>query len=105
MIIDVAKEFHVYPWGREQGERFRREILYPKLMEAVNVGNTPLVVDINGCRSLGSSFLEEAFGGLIRVNGMKKDAVKANLKIKKSPPALDIFVDAIWEYINKARPE
>ncbi|VUD48310.1 hypothetical protein TDB9533_01208 [Thalassocella blandensis] len=65
--IDVAKEFSARPYGRyrDDGEfsaqRFREEFLLPAFEQGL-----PFLVDLSGSNRYGSSFLEEAFGGLIR---------------------------------------
>jgi len=48
--------------GPFSGERFRREILLNAIAE--NAGN--ICINLDGVIGYGSSFLEEAFGGLIR---------------------------------------
>ena len=41
------------------------DILYPKFMESIKK-NEKLIVNLDGGYGYGSSFLEEAFGGLVR---------------------------------------
>ena len=66
ITIDLAKEFSPKPFGRYKtdgsysGEAFREEFLKPPLRERKKV-----VVDLSGSNLYGSSFLEEAFGGLL----------------------------------------
>lgn len=65
--IQVAREFSRHPAGRFEkdgpysGESFRRKFLVPHLRNG-----EAITVDLDGARGYGSSFLEEAFGGLIR---------------------------------------
>lgn len=65
--ISIAKDFSRYPAGRflddgpASGEQFRRDFLVD-IME----GNQKVNIDLDGTRGYGSSFLEEAFGGLTR---------------------------------------
>lgn len=65
--ISIANDFSRYPAGRFEtdgpysGEKFRKELLEPFVSKGEN-----LVIDLDGVRGYGSSFLEEAFGGLIR---------------------------------------
>jgi hypothetical protein len=69
--ISVAKDFSSTPgprWrheGKHSGEEFREEVLAPALMEAAAAGET-ILVDLDGSEGYASSFLEEAFGGLVR---------------------------------------
>jgi hypothetical protein len=70
-IINVVKDFHKEPYGRLPsdsagcdltcGETFRKSILAPAIREYDRV-----VVDLTGYNRYGRSFLDEAFGGLIR---------------------------------------
>lgn len=65
--ISVARDFAKAPIGRfrtdgpQSGEVFRVQCLRPALEKAEIVE-----VDLDGTEGYGSSFLEEAFGGLIR---------------------------------------
>lgn len=88
MLIKVAVEFTDTPGARYKyqgdypGEEFRDNLLYPKYEEAVEK-NEELIVDLDGGYGYGSSFLEEAFGGLVRkLKREKKDYTKV-LKVIK----------------------
>lgn len=111
MTIDVAQQFSAYPSGRvskdgeNNGERFRNEILVPALKKVLDDKNSAsvVIVDIDGCRTFGSSFLEEAFGGLARVPAFPFLEAVGRLKIKCSKPYLQIYHDAINEYLKDAK--
>lgn len=66
-IINVASDFSRFPAGRYlsdgpfTGEGFLREKLLPALEYSEKV-----VIELDGTLGYGSSFLEEAFGGLVR---------------------------------------
>ncbi|RUM95939.1 DUF4325 domain-containing protein [Pseudaminobacter arsenicus] len=112
MKIDVAKEFNSYPAGRfpedgtHNGQRFRDEFLTPAIKDILSSGsNEKLTIDIDGVRSFGSSFLEEAFGGLIRKGIFQKEVVENIIRIHCSKPHLYFFRDAIISYIAEARKE
>lgn len=78
--------------GPSSGEEFR-EWLVAELDK-----NPNLTVDLDGTEGYGSSFLEESFGGLIRI-GLDKNII-LNLKIiSKEEPEL---IDEIKNYINEA---
>jgi hypothetical protein len=70
VLIDVAVEFSATPGGRYKsegvfsGEEFREKFLEPHIKEGKN-----LAIDLDGPEGFTSSFLEEAFGGLVRVFG------------------------------------
>lgn len=65
--VSVARQFTVTPGGRYRrisefsGEEFRETMLLP----AASRGEL-VEVDLDGVLGYGSSFLEEAFGGLVR---------------------------------------
>jgi len=110
MTIDVAERFSRHPAGRvpsdgpDNGERFREEILVPALKEAIERNERArVIIDIDGCRAFGSSFLEEAFGGLARVPAFPLLKALKILKIKSEKPHLQIYKDAILEYLDDAK--
>jgi hypothetical protein len=70
VLIDVAKQFSSTPGGRYineslwSGQEFRERILEPLVTQ-----NKRLVIDLDGPEGFTTSFLEEAFGGLVRKFG------------------------------------
>ncbi len=110
MIIDLANEFSRYPSGRypsdgtHNGQAFRTEILVPALRRAISE-DTILVVDIDGVRTFGSSFLEEAFAGLVRLGLFDRGQLDRHLEIRCQKSHLKLFKDAILSLIREARPE
>ncbi|HXC02243.1 MAG TPA: STAS-like domain-containing protein [Opitutaceae bacterium] len=105
MIISVAKDFSDVPWGRYPtdgrfcGENFREELLMP----ALKSGENKIVVDLDGAEGYGSSFLEEAFGGLVRKHGFTSQDLRSKLEIRTSREEFKIYVDLIWQYIAGRR--
>lgn len=101
-IIKLAEQFSRYPAGRLikdgpfSGELFRTKFLEPPLRR-----QEALVVDMDGARGYGSSFLEEAFGGLVR-GGISKNVIKDKVRIKAENGSLRA---EILEYIDNATPE
>lgn len=99
-MISLANDFSVTPAARYKregpysGERFREELLMP----ALKTGNI-VRVDLNGVVGLGSSFLEEAFGGLIRA-GFNEDQLKTHLEIVTN---ITTHYKRIWRYISEAQ--
>lgn len=69
--LKICEVFTDTPGGRtpEEGEfsgaEFRDEILRPLYNECLNRKEI-LQIDFDGCYGFGTSFLEEAFGGLVR---------------------------------------
>ena len=112
ITIDIADCFSRHPAGRvasdgpDNGERFRDEILVPALRKAMELNeDTRVIVDIDGCRSLGSTFLEEAFGGLARIPAFPILKACKILQIIYRKPYLQIYKDAILEYLDDAKAQ
>lgn len=99
--ITIATDFARYPFGRyrsdgaNSGERFRDDFLVPALRR--ESGDLEIIVD--GAIGMGSSFLEEAFGGLVRV-GFEKSMLTRRLKIVSSRDKT--LVSEIMHYIDVA---
>lgn len=106
MKYDLGKEFHVYPMGRPLGEQFRQEVLVPKLRQIQLLGDKDnLEISFDACRSFGSSFLEEAFGGLVRKGFFSKDFLLQRLDISAKSKEKIFFVEMTKSYIKNAQPE
>jgi len=100
--IIIASVFSKYPAGRtpedgpNSGKRFRDEFLVPVLQTK---GKVEIILD--DVRSYGSSFLEEAFGGLVRL-GFKKEDIMSSISIKTNSPIYEPYKSLIEQYINEA---
>lgn len=99
--LSIASDFSKVPAGRYlsdgdfSGEVFRDKVLAPALMRGGEV-----LVDFDGTEGYGSSFLEEAFGGLIRVHNFQLEDLSRRLKFKSDEdPSL---VDEVREYLADA---
>lgn len=107
MEINIVKEYTDKPGARYEsqgsnsGEKFRNQILYPKFIEAMEK-NEELIVNLDGGYGYGSSFLEEAFGGLIRKlkNEKNTDYKRANEIIKIISKDNTTWIDKIKAYID-----
>lgn len=79
--ISVIKDFSKKPYGRYpsdgagNGEAFRKTHLVPALNE-----NDKVIVDLTGYNRYGRSFIDEAFGGLIREEGFSKKQLDNKLE-------------------------
>jgi hypothetical protein len=110
MIIDLASVFSPYPSGRFEddsafnGERFRNQILEPALSEAMAHGDK-VIVNIDGVRSFGSSFLEEAFAGLVRLRKFGRKDILDILEIRCTKPHLKFYKENIDRMLRAALPE
>lgn len=102
-VINVSTDFAKMPCvryrkdGKKSGEEFREDILVPALQD-----NEKVVVNLNGVIALGSSFLDEAFGGMVRKGYYTAKELKKRLVIDFS---LDSYVNEAWKYINDAKRE
>lgn len=99
--VSIANDFSRVPAGRYvtdgemSGENFRKKILEPYLAEGGEV-----VIDLDATEGYGSSFLEEAFGGLVRA-GHEAATLKRKLQfVSQEDPSL---VDEILSYIDDAQ--
>lgn len=106
--IKIAEDFSVTPGARHpeegeySGQEFRETVLLPKLKEAIRNGER-LVIDLDGTAGYGTSFLEEAFGGLIREEHISYDDIKKTLDfISDEDPE---YIDEIWAYIEAAHEQ
>jgi hypothetical protein len=99
--ISVAKDFSRFPAGRHagdgpfSGEVFREKHLRPALDQYERVE-----VDLDGTAGYGSSFLDEAFGGLIRVTSLTPEILKVRISFVTKDQSLR---DEIEEYIAEAK--
>lgn len=100
--VIVAQQFSRHPAGRTpkdgpfSGQAFRQRFLAPSIRKKERV-----IVEFEGTRGAGSSFLEEAFGGLIR-DGFSKDTVLSLIEVKHSGnPSVR---EEVRQYISRAQP-
>ena len=104
LTIDIARDFSETPAGRteddgpDSGERFRDKFLIPNLEKATR--RNPLIVSIDGLEGYASSFLEEAFGGVIRKTNHTYAGLREVLKIKAEPEN-HIYRNIIWRHIER----
>lgn len=101
-VISIANDYTKTPGGRHvnegkySGEDFRETVLRPAFNEFVQNGIT-LVINLDGGFGYGSSFLEEAFGGLARATRDKR--ILGIKIISDEEPRL---VDDIKQYMEDA---
>lgn len=102
-MIDVrVADFTQYPGprykelGPNSGEEFRNKCLVPALKKDKQVK-----VDLDGVFGYGSSFLEEAFGGLVRSKEATRDQIifiRDHLKSEDDPS----YIQEVQDYIDEA---
>jgi hypothetical protein len=105
MLLKIAKNFSSTPGPRRRaegnysGEEFRQRVLLPCVQSSIQEGSE-LVIDLDGTSGYGTSFLEEAFGGLIRNNGYSLSDLRRVLRfISLEEPDL---LNEIDEYMCEA---
>lgn len=98
-VINIGKDFSRYPAGRFpsdgkfNGETFRKKYL----LDPINSNNN-IKIYLDDAVDFGSSFLEEAFGGLVRTEKIPQDKIKRLISFEtKNHPFVP---DEIWTYIS-----
>jgi hypothetical protein len=98
--LSIAHDFSREPLGRvyadsdSSGQLFREKLLAPALQK-----HDVVVVSLDGTEGYGSSFLEEAFGGLVRHHGFKAEDVQ---RLKFISNEDDSLISEIAGYISDA---
>lgn len=105
ITISIAKDFSRIPGARfpqegdYSGQEFRQNVLLPKLKEAIEQ-KVKLQVILDGTAGLGTSFLEEAFGGLIRDDKVKYEDIQSYLELVSVED--EDYIEEINQYIKDA---
>ena len=105
-MIEIGRDFSQTPVGRFpsdgpfSGELFREKFLKPALD-----GNKELTVKIDDIEGCGSSFLHEAFGGLVTKGYFTANQLHKQLTIEGVGTIAQLYRDLIWKYIDEARPD
>lgn len=100
ITVSVAKNFTRFPSGRYKdkgstsGQAFRERFLESPIAEGQVVE-----VDFDGTVGYGSSFLEEAFGGLVRALRRPAGQLLPLLRLKSSDPTIP---EEVKQYIQAA---
>lgn len=98
--LSVASDFSEFPAGRipedgpNSGERFREFFLLPLLNESKD----KIEINLDDTLGYGSSFLDEAFAGLLRNNGKTEKELKERLVFIDSR---ELYESMIWDYIEE----
>ena len=108
-VIDVSRDFSASPGGRfakhgpSSGEEFRRSVLKNAIAEAI-ARDDLVIVRLDGTAGYGGSFLEEAFGGLVREEGFSHSDLKRVLRIEAHSPVYEPFREMAKRFIENAQP-
>lgn len=95
VTINVARDFSRYPSGRYRsdskasGQEFRDDYLVPPLLRGCRV-----VVELDGTLGYGSSFLDEAFGGLRREQKFESSFLVSSLIFRTQNPILKAEIES-----------
>jgi len=106
--INIARDFSPTPGpryiheGNNSGELFRKEILYPKVLEALEK-DISFEVNLDGTAGYGTSFLEESFGGLIRIHNLSYERIVQKMTLISKEE--DYLINDINGYLNDAHEE
>jgi hypothetical protein len=103
-VFSIAQRFGPYA-----GPRFKRqgahsgEALRGMLVNFLDAQTGIVTIILDGTRGMGSSFLDEAFGGLIRSEGKSKDELKRRLRFQSLVDPS--YIQTINDSIERAAPE
>lgn len=104
MIIKVSTAFSRFPGGRYPsdgsfcGQTFREDILVP----ALKAGHKKIIIDISGVEGMGSSFIDEAFGGLIRENHFNPGELTDRIEVVYDDDDLEFYAGEIYSSLKGA---
>lgn len=99
VTIDVGRQFSRFPVGRylgdgeSNGQKFREDVLTPALARYDKA-----IIELDSALGYGSSFLEEAFGGLVRA-GRSKEEIFRRVEFVSADDSLKM---EIRQYIEDA---
>ena len=88
--------------GKNSGEKFRKEVLFPLVLNALE-NNENFIVDLDGTAGYGTSFLEESFGGLIRINSLDYNSIMKYMTIISEEE--DYLIEDVNDYLIDAYEE
>lgn len=100
-IFNISTDFSKSP-----GPRYSRqgpmsgELLRRQLVRLLNASSQSITIILDGTRGFGSSFLDEAFGGLIREEGFTLEQVRARISfVSEFDPT---YIQEINESLERA---
>ena len=102
ITIKIADEYTATPGARYKadgpysGEEFRERFLEPRFSRPSD--NEKITIDLDGTAGYGTSFLEEAFGGLARKVGKERCIARFEFISIEEP----LLIDEIIQYINES---
>lgn len=100
-VLSLAREFTRHPGprrisqGPNSGEKFRK-LLVKRMRD-----HDRITVDLDGTSGIGSSFLDEAFGGLVFAEGFSRKDVESRVKVKSDLDSS--YIITVQESIKRAK--
>lgn len=99
--ININKDFSTYPMGRsdedgpDNGQRFFLQFLLPLISE-----NQPVIVEMDGPRVYGSSFLDEAFHVMPKKHGFNYKQFSKLVTLIARDPVYAFYKRAAEQYMK-----
>jgi hypothetical protein len=106
-VINVANDFTKSPGGRYtkdgsfSGELFRENFLVPRIRDAVAKSNR-VIVELDGTFGYASSFLDEAFGGLVREGYFDQKTLSKILSFRAIEPHVKYYKLLAEQFMTEA---
>jgi hypothetical protein len=104
----IGKDFSDDPAGRYytdgdgSGEEFREEVLKPIFLSLGE--NEKIIINIDeDVEGYGSSFLVEAFAGLIKHGYFSADDILRKMDLEYKDADFEFYARKVYQYINEAR--
>ena len=105
-MIDIAQDFSRFPRGltpkdgAANATTFRKQHLVPVLEK-----NDRAIVILDGVGGYSASFLNEAFGGLVRKEGYSAKKVFDSFEFRATKLGYGMFVRLIHKFVERAGNE
>lgn len=105
--FNIAEDFSPYTGGRHSKDGSHSgEALRSKIVELLNQSRKSggrVIISLDGAIGYGASFLEEAFGGLVREAGFSKKELSGSLEIRCDSPVYSPYRDLAMQSIAEAK--
>lgn len=107
VTINIGKDFSVHPIGRyfsdgaASGEAFRERVLL-KAIRGLHAGEKIKIILDDGVDGYGSSFLSEAFAGVVKHGYMKSNELLDLLTFQYNDEDFEFYEMKIKEHISQA---
>lgn len=101
--INVGRDFSPVPEGRrEEDGPFSAESFRARFLEGAIRNNVRVRIDLSGTGGYSSSFLEEAFGGLVRNLKVPSDVIKKLIVLEAKDPRFRTYVEEAYYHVDQA---